>query len=158
MATSTASAAVIVRFDDTHGWVDTRTGRPLSADQADTLGLIAGRSVDTPAGPMQVPATAEVFYWPDEPLGLDHLTARLTALLMRCPCEGGCGQHLDTPLRCWTPDGRPLTPPVRRRCALCGLQHTTVVLNHAHGALDGPHRHNLQTGAWIGASTPGSAS
>lgn len=157
MPTSAAAAAVVVRFDDAHGWVDARTGRPLSADQADILGLTASRSVDTPAGPMQVPADGEVFYWPDGPLGLDHLTAHLVALLVRRPCEGRCGQHLDTSLRCWAATGRPVAPSLRRRCALCGLPHTTVVLDHAHVALDGPHRHDPQTGAWIGASAPGSA-
>jgi hypothetical protein len=154
MATSAATAAVIVRCDDAHRWVDARTARPLSADQADTLGLAAGRTLDTPAGPVQVPADSEVYYWPDGPLGLDHLTARLVALLVRLPCSGGCGQGIDIPLRGSAPTGRPVAPLLRGRCTLCSLRHTTVVLDHAHDYLHGPHRHHPETGAWICASTP----
>ena len=157
MPAPSAIAAVVVRFDDVHGWLDTRTGVPLSTGQASALGLATSRTVDTPAGPVEVPAGDEVHYWPDHPLSLDHPTARLVALVIRRACEGGCGQDLDTPLRCWAPNRRPVAPRLRRRCALCSVAHTAVVLDHAHGALAGPHRHDPATGTWIGAAIPASA-
>jgi hypothetical protein len=120
-----------VRFDPDHGWVDDDSGLPLSGDEADELGLdpsLLFRTVQTPAGPAVLPADAEVHFVADHLLSARHPVARLIALCASRPCTGGCGQRVDTSLRCYRPDGAdggrgtPILPEFRSRCGRCGPQ------------------------------------